>query len=219
MKRRTRFVLSVAAGLLAVLVAVLYTSSVRSEAEQTKAETMARYGGDLVDVCVSTRDIEPGETIDDANVHIEKWVATLLPSEAVSSLRSVEGKKATSYIPKNTVVSPLYFKKSETALDIPRGKAAVSLGIDDEHALGGAVAAGDRVDVYVSKDGVSDRLCRATLVTTNVAMDGEGSGDITWATLAIDTENVEELLAASTRGTVNLVLPSSGASAEKEGEA
>lgn len=55
MKRRTRFVLSVAAGLLAVLVAVLYTSSVRSEAEQAKAETMARYGGDLVDVCEHAR--------------------------------------------------------------------------------------------------------------------------------------------------------------------
>lgn len=219
MKRRTRFVLSVAAGLLAVLAASLYASSIRSEAEQTKAETMARYGGDLVDVCVSTRDIEPGETIDDVNVCVEKWVATLLPSDAATSLRAVEGKKATSHIPKNTVISPLYFKTTDTALDIPRGKAAVSLGIDDEHALGGAVAAGDQVDVYVSKDGVSDCLCRAILVTTNVAMEGEGAGDITWATLAVDTDNVKELLAASTRGTVNLVVPSSGTGAEKEGEA
>ena len=37
---------------------------VRGEAERARADALARYGGDQVEVCVAKRDIAAGETVD-----------------------------------------------------------------------------------------------------------------------------------------------------------
>lgn len=219
MKRKTRLIVSIAAGLAAVALVAFYVSSIRAQAQAQQAETMARYGGDLVDVVVASRDIDLGETFDDANVHVEKWVASLLPSDAVTAVRKVEGRKATSRIPKNAVVSPLYYQTTNEAVEIPKGKVAVSVAADAEHAVGGALAKDDYVDVYVSKDGVADRLCGATVIATNASGEGAEGTEIAWATLAVNSENVKDLLAAAAKGTVSLVMPAEVADTQEGGEA
>ena len=71
------------------------------------------------------------------------------------------------------------------------------------------------MDVYVSKDGVADRLCAATVVDTSALAEG---GDVTWVTLAVSPERVRELLVASGAGQVTLVVPGEGASARSDAE-
>ena len=66
MKRTTRLVLSVAAGCLAMGLALAYGSSVRAEAEQARQELLAAYGGDLVTVCVASSAIDAGEELDES---------------------------------------------------------------------------------------------------------------------------------------------------------
>lgn len=208
-------VLSVASGVAAAVIALVYASSVRADAERAREDALARYGGDLVSVCVATREIDPGETLDERNVAVEEWVAGLVPSGALTSLKDATGKTATSRIPKRAVLSSAYYQRDESSIEVPRGMVAVSVASDAEHAVGGALARGDEVDVYVSKDGVADRLTQAQVIDTSAL--AENGGDVTWVTLGVDRGKVGELLAARERGSITLVIP--GAPARGTGKA
>lgn len=205
MKRRTRIALSVVSGVAAALAALLYASSVRAEAQKAQQEALARYGGEVVSVCVATRDIEPGDVMDESCVAMEEWLASLLPSDAVTSMGDVLGKTATSHIPHRAPLSSQYYKKDENAVEVPTGKVAVSVASDPEHAVGGALVRNAVVDVYVSRDSIADRLVRARVLDTSSL--ANGGGDIAWVTLAVDPASVRELLAATTKGAVTLVIP------------
>lgn len=204
-KRRTRIALSVVSGVAAAIAALLYASSVQAEAQKAQQEALARYGGEVVSVCVATRDIEPGDVMDESCVANEEWIASLLPPDAVTSLDDVLGKTATSSIPRRSVLSPQYFKRDEKAVSVPSGKVAVSVASDAEHAVGGALVRNAVVDVYVSRDAVADRLVRARVLDTSAI--ANGGGDISWVTLAVDPASVRELLSATTKGMVTLVVP------------
>ncbi|MDM8300466.1 Flp pilus assembly protein CpaB [Collinsella tanakaei] len=205
MKRRTRIAISALCGVAAAALALSYASSVRSEAERMRRETLESYGGDLVAVCVATRDIEPGDTLDESNVAVEEWVASLLPPDAVTSLADVAGKVATSRIPQRAVLCPAYVEARAGDLEVPDGCVAVSVASDAEHAVGGALARGDAVDVYVSKDAVADRLTSARVLDTSAL--ATGGGEVSWVTLAVEPSCVQELLAAMSLGQVTLVVP------------
>ena len=218
MRKKARVVVSVASGLLAALLTCWYVTSVREEAQVRQREAIESYGGDVTRVCVATRDIEPGELIDDGNVAVEDWVSSLLPSDAYTSMEGVAGKTATSRIPKRAVVSSAYFTETRIgSLEVPGGMVAVSVTSDEEHALGGAIKAGDRVDVYASHNSVADLLLSAQVLDTS-ATRIEGAA-LSWITLGVEPERVPELLAATSQGMVTIatgdVSPAPGAS---EGE-
>lgn len=192
-------------GVAAAIAALLYASSVQAEAQKAQQEALARYGGEVVSICVATRDIEPGDVIDESCVAIEEWLASLLPSDAVTSLDEALGKTATSRIPRRAPLSDAYFEREESAIEVPSGKVAVSVSSDPEHAVGGALVRNAVVDVYVSRDSIADRLVRARVLDTSSL--ASGGGDISWVTLAVDPASVKELLAATTQGAVTLVVP------------
>ncbi|WP_085831051.1 SAF domain-containing protein [Collinsella vaginalis] len=205
MRRRTRLIVSAVSGVVAVLVALGYGSMVRTEAVREREQALERFGGDLVQVCTAIRDIEPGEVIDEANTTVMDWVAGLAPLDAETDLSAVAGKVATSRIPKRAVLCPLYFEARESAVEVPAGTVAVSIPSDEEHAVGGAVGRGEAVDVYVSRDGVADRLCAATVVDTS-SLSSNGAA-LTWVTLSVRPEHVQELLIAMAQAPLSLVVP------------
>lgn len=219
MRKKARVVVSVAMGLLAAVLTCWYVTSVREEAQVRQRETIESYGGDVTRVCVATRDIEPGERIDDGSVAVEDWVSSLLPSDAFTSMEEVAGKTATSRIPKRAVVSAAYFiEKPVGSLEVPDGMVAVSVASDEEHALGGAIKAGDRVDVYASRDSVADLLLSAQVLDTS--SERGGGAALSWVTLGVEPERVPELLAVTSQGMVTIATGgafSSGAASEKGG--
>ena len=168
MNKSKRIAISLVAGVLAALLCMVYGSSIRSQAEQVQAETLAKYGGDRVEVCVAARDIDVGETLDETNVITQEWLTSLLPRDAATELRQVRGDVTTSRIPKNAVICNVYTKAESRKLEVPKGKVAVSVAVDAEHSVGGATGVGSYVDVYVQKDGVTDRLCGAHVIDINV---------------------------------------------------
>lgn len=110
MNKSKRIAISLVAGVLAALLCMVYGSSIRSQAEQVQAETLAKYGGDRVEVCVAARDIDVGETLDETNVITQEWLTSLLPRDAATELRQVRGDVTTSRIPKNAVICNVYTK-------------------------------------------------------------------------------------------------------------
>ena len=207
MKRTTRLLISAVAGVLAVVLALGYGDSVRAEAQRAQRAALEAYGDEVATVCVAARDIEPGEMVDETNVVTEEWVASLLPDDALTSLDDVVGTEATSRIPARAVLTPLYFERDDEAIAVPKGKVAVSVAVDEQRAVGGAISPGDSVDVYVSSNGIADLLCRATVIDASNRLESQTDSAITWVTLAIDPETVTEVLAATAKGTVSLALP------------
>ena len=137
MNKSKRIAISLVAGVLAALLCMAYGSSIRSRAEQVQAETLAKYGGDRVEVCVAARDIDVGETLDETNVITQEWLTSLLPRDAATELRQVRGDVTTSRIPKNAVICNVYTKAESHKLEVPKGKVAVSVAVDAEHSVGG----------------------------------------------------------------------------------
>lgn len=205
MKRKKRLALSALAGFAAAAIALMAIGDVRAEAARTEQEALARYGGDLTAVCVATRGIDPGERIDEGNVEVVEWVSSMLPVDAVTSLKDAVGKTSTSRIPAGAPLSSVYFERRESALEIPQGKVAVSVSSDAEHAVGGVLERGEIVDVYLSRDALADRLAQAEVLNTSTL--ANGGGDVSWVILAVDPEAVKELLVAASQGTVWLVIP------------
>ena len=204
MKRGKRLALSALCGIAAAAVALTAIGGVRAEAARAEQEALERFGGDLTAVCVATRTIGPSEEIDEGNVEVVEWVSSMLPTDAITSLQDAAGKVTTSRIPQGAPLSSAYFERTDSAVEVPRGKVAVSIASDAEHAVGGALARGDLVDVYVSKDGVADRLVSAEVLDTSALADG---GKMNWVTLAVEPSAMQELLAATALGTVWLAVP------------
>ncbi|MFR7798026.1 MAG: hypothetical protein ACLU37_07980 [Collinsella sp.] len=106
-----------------------------------------------------------------------------MPRDAATELRQVRGDVTTSRIPKNAVICNVYTKAESHKLEVPKGKVAVSVAVDAEHSVGGATGVGSYVDVYVQKDGVTDRLCGAYVIDTS-GFRATREGKIEWVTLA-----------------------------------
>ena len=145
-------------------------------------------------------------------------MASLLPRDAATELRQVRGDVTTSRIPKNAVICDVYTKAESHTLEVPKGKVAVSVAVDAEHSVGGATGVGSYVDVYVQKDGVTDRLCGARVIDTSEEAGTTREGKIEWVTLAADPEDVKELLGASGKGAVSLTIPATVRSKKSGGD-
>lgn len=214
MKRGRRIGISIVAGIVAAALTAWYGMSVRADAARERAEVLASYGGELVQVCVASRDIDAGEMLDEGSVHVEEWVAGLVPRDAMTSIEEAVGKQATSAIPERAVLSPVYLQTRSGSLEVPEGMVAVSIAVDAAHAVGGSVVPGTEVNVYVSANGIADLLCHAQVIDTSAYEEGSTSENLSWATLAVEPERVEELLAAAARGSMTLVAPGEGVELE-----
>lgn len=209
MKQKHMTIAAVASGIVCAICVSLFLASVQGEANAARNEALARYGGEQVEVCVATRDIAAGERVDPSALETRMWVADLLPEGALSSNADALGKVATSSILKGEVVSAKRFEGARDQLDVPSGKAAVSVPAKAVQAVGGAIRPGMSVDVYSSGDTSTAALARGVVVLdTSVGSSSSlSSGDAGWMTLAVDPEHVEELIAAAARTTLYFVLP------------
>ena len=102
-------------------------------------------------------------------------------------------------------------------ITVPDGLAAASVSSDDVLAVGGAIRAGSVVDVYVeTAKGEISLIGERILVLETSTPENTKKEQITWVTLAVKPSSVNELLAASSKGTIHFVLPGNSA-ARQEG--
>ena len=200
---------SIACGVLCAVCVAVFMASVQGEAEAARAEALARYGGEQVEVCVATRDIAAGERVELSAVELRLWVADLLPDDAVRDSSEILGKTATSSIVKGEVINRKRFESDRDSLEVPEGKAAVSVPAKAVRAVGGAIRPTMSIDVYASGSTATTLLAHDVLVLdTSVSESGSlSSSDTGWITLAIDPERVEEVVSAAGKTDLYFVLP------------
>ena len=199
MKQKQMTAIAIGCGAVCALCVGAFMASVQGQADAARAEALARYGGEQVEVCVATRDIAAGERVDLSSVETKLWVADLLPEDALRSTGDAVGRIATSSILKGEVVSPKRFESARDALDVPAGKEAVS----------GAVRPGMSVDVYAAGDSSTALIANEVLVLATSVGDSGGlvSSDSGWITLAVDPAKVQEVIAASNKMSLHFVIP------------
>lgn len=209
MKQRQMTIVAVGCGAACALCVLAFMSSVQGEADAARAEALARYGGEQVEVCVATRDIAAGERVDLSAVEARLWVADLLPESPLRETATAVGRVATSSILKGEVVSEQRFESDRDVLEVPADKEAVSVPAKAVQAVGGAIRPGMSVDVYSSGDTATTAIAQGVVVLdTSVGDSGSlVSSDAGWITLAVEPAKVQELIAASNRTTLYFVLP------------
>lgn len=204
MRRKAMAVLSLLCGVVCALAVFAYAMQVRQEATHARDEALSRYGGEQVEVCVATEDIAAGDVVSAANTTTKQWLIDLLPADAAESFDQVSGERATSSIVAGEVISTRHFEGGQLEVHVPRGLQAVSIEVEQAQAVGGALQTGAAVDVYAS--GAAETALLASDVY--VVSAGNGSGTRTWVTLAVEPDQVEQIIAATQSSTLYLTLPS-----------
>ena len=183
-----------------------YMGVVGDEAEAARAEALERYGGDQIEVCVAKRTIAQGETISEAAVETKLWVAELLPEGAVKTTDEAVGKQTNAAIYAGEPILTSRLGQVTTELDIPEGMTAVSVPARTVQAVGGALSAGMCVDVYATgASGTTLLLTGSLVLATN--SEGLGSNDTAWIVLAVEPEQVQELVSAAENLELSFALP------------
>lgn len=195
-------------GVVCAVCVLCYLQSVQGEAEAARAEALARYGGEQVEVCVASRDIAAGETVETGALETRLWVADLLPADAVRSTSEVVGKQASSAILAGEVVSLRRFEEASALIDVPAGLTAVSVPAKDVQAVGGALVSGMKVDVYASGDTETSLIGEEVLVlATSASAKGTSDSSVSWITLAVEPSSVQELVSVAQHAQLYFVLP------------
>lgn len=220
MRRKRTIIIGVASGLVCAVCVLLYLQDVNGRAEEARAEALARYGGEQLEVCVAKRDIAAGEEVSASAVDLKLWVADLLPQDAVCDVSDVVGKKATSSIFEGEVISFKRFEETAASLDVPEGLSAVSVPAREVQAIGGALTPGMKTDVYAAGSTSTSMIVRgAFVVSTSASASGEqGASSVTWVVLAVEPERVQELIAAAQTAELYFVLPGENIDLLSEGE-
>ena len=209
MKQKRMTLIAVGCGLLCAACLAAFMMSVQGEASAARAEALARYGGEQVEVCVATRDVASGERVDLSAVETKLWVADLLPEGALRDTTDVVGKTATSSIIKGEVITSKRFERDRDSLEVPAGKEAVSVPAKTVQAVGGAIRPGMSVDVYSSGGTATSAIARDVLVIDASVGDSNTlvSSSVGWLTLAVEPDRVEEIVSAANKTELYFVLP------------
>lgn len=198
-------------GIACVVCLVLFTASVKTEAESERMEAMRRYGGEQVEVFVAKRDIYPGETLNNSNVETKVWLSDLLPQDALFDAEKAWGKQVASLVVQGEVVSEKRFKTDVMEIEVPDGFVAVSLPAKEVQAVGGSISSGAHVDVYATGTQTVCLGSRMLVLATNASGDAntDAKASVSWVTLAVPPEKAQEYVTASQSMDIYFTLPSS----------
>ncbi len=203
-RKRASVILALLCGLVCAASVLVYTNRVEANAAAERTEALARYGGDQVEVCVALRDVAAGETIDQSSVSTRLWLVDLLPRDPITTVAEVVGKQATSSIVEGEVLCRARFEETGGSVSVPQGLQAVGVELAAAQAVGGALKAGEVVDVYAAGPSGTSLIAGSVLV----AAVSEGQSGRLGITLAVDPEHVEEIIASTQSATLYLTLPS-----------
>lgn len=195
-------------GLIAAGCAGAFLVSVKSDAAAKEQEVASDFGGVNVEVCVANRDIAGGETISESDIEVKPWVNSLLPVDAVRDVSECEGKQLGSSILKGEVISSARFQSEDAKINVPTGKVAVSLPLNDTSSVGGTLRVNQKVDVYATGSTSTTKICSNVQILETSNSDKTVNSETKWITVAVDKEKAQEVVSAAQKLSLYVVLPS-----------
>ena len=199
-------------GILAAICVVLLLCSVRNESSAQQRELAEKYGGNQAEVCVAKRDIAAGETLKDTDVEVRQWVSSLLPDNPATTKKDCVGKQLGSSILKGEVVSIGRFQSQDSSINVPSGKVAVSIPLDDTSSVGGTLKVNQKVDIYATGSSTTSKICSGVQILETSNSDKTVNSETKWVTVAVDKDSAQEVVSAAQKLKLYVVLPSGSTS-------
>lgn len=211
---------------IAGVAGVVFAASVAVFAWQLSAA--GRFGGGdaqpepRVEVLSCAAAINAGDRITDLNAVVVGVPKSLVPDGAVlgGDLQQVRGRRVSARMSRGEILTKVRLQGEPSPLDsVSEDHVAVTVAVDPVRALGGEISPGMCVNVMVEAESgtVITIAPSIRVMSTSVREQGEqepslmsagGAGpEIAWVTLEVPCESVDAVVAASTAGSVYLVLP------------
>ncbi len=172
-----------------------------------------------VDVVVAAADIPARTEVTREKLQITRYPKEHLAPDAVTKLEDAEGRVALDRIrAKDQIRAAALAKKGETpglVYNIPPGKRAIAIGVDEIKGVGNMIKPGDRVDIIATLTDPLARMETTQTILQNIgvlAVDKgrtdaqEGGGATTSITIAVPPEEAERVTAADRIGTLRVML-------------
>ncbi|WP_222193072.1 Flp pilus assembly protein CpaB [Modestobacter italicus] len=210
-----RVLAALAALALAAFGAVVLISYVRG------ADARAEAGAVLVPVLVAEQDVPAGTPAEDVAdlVTTAEVPSRLVVTGSVEDLADVAGLTTTTALVKGEQLvfarfaDPSVQAAASGVVEVPAGTEEVSLTLEPQRAVGGALAAGDRIGVFISQgDPTTTDLAVGEVLVTRVDGADAGTAAMTGVaqtvtvTLALTPEQAALVIAGMERGAVWLSL-------------
>ena len=208
--------IALVSGALAAICAICLLTSVKSESAAQQKELAEKYGGTQVEVCVAKRDIAAGETLKDTDVEVKQWVSSLLPENAATSKKDCVGKQLGSSILTGEVICAGRFQSQDSSIDVPSGKVAVSIPLDDTSSVGGTLKVNQKVDIYATGSSTTSKICSGVQILETSNSDKTVNSETKWITVAVNKDSAQEVVSAAQKLKLYVVLPSGTASNKGE---
>lgn len=162
------------------------------------ADERAFEGTEMVAVVQATADVPAGTPVSDisGSVTTAKVPRAALVPGALASLDDVEGKVTGVALVPGDQLSDVKFTNTVKATNtLPKGMQELTIPVAGARLVGGAIAAGDKVGVFSSYDGVTANPINDLLilkVDTGIAGGDEAAG--TLVTVAVKTLDAEKII-------------------------
>ena len=209
MSRRFRIALSLACAALVAVSFAAYADQVQAEAEQERSDALMRYGGEVVTLVVATRNLEAGEELSAADLSARDWLVDLAPENAITAMEDAVGLALSEPVAKGVPLTAFNFRDGSEPIEVPSGRIAVSIPVNDKTGIAREVAVGSELIAYaVDDDGVDLVSGSLSVLTVPVAGSWASTTSITLAALPQD---VAAVLEASASGRLRLVMPADDA--------
>lgn len=222
MNIRFRLLIAIACAALTGLAFTAYANEIRAEADKVRSDAIARYGGEVVELAVATRSLDAGSTVEMGDVVMREWLADLAPEGAITGLDDSVGRVLTEPVAKGAPLTELNFRDSTRAIDVPDGHVAVTIPASDKLGMSSEVESGSKVIAYKVGESETKVCADEVVVLSSPVASASAIGASQPMTIAVLPENVNEVLSASSSGTLRLVLPAqdvaSGAKEEAKSE-
>ncbi len=185
--------------------------------------SMAQQGPETVRVLVAKRALSYGSTIQTGHLQWVEWPKSAVPPGAFTSVQELLGEKGDrrrivlrSIEPGEPVLEGKITKFGESprmAMNLGAGMRAVSIKIDAVSGVAGFVAAGDRVDILLTRT-QQDQLTSSVILQgiTVIAVDQRSNSESIGArlgrtvTVEVDTVQAQKLALAQQVGKLSLTL-------------
>jgi pilus assembly protein CpaB len=193
--------------------------------------SMAQQGPETVKVLVAKQALGYGTTIKPGNLQWVEWPKSVVPPGAFTSVEDLLGEKGDqkrivlrSIEPGEPILVARITKFGESprmSMNLGDGKRAVSIRIDAVSGVSGFVAAGDRVDILLTRT-QQEQLTSSVIIqdVTVIAVDqrqnSEGSSPRLGQTVTVevDTVGAQKLALAQQVGRLSLTLRGIGETTE-----
>ena len=173
-------------------------------------------------VAVAVSEVTPGTALTGNLVKVSSWPQELVPSQAASSLKQVEGRVVITPIGKGEPILIGKLAPEGTAAGLggllDENKRALTVRVDDVSGVAGFIHPGDRVDVLadIKTTDTKENFSKIILQNIHVLTAGqvwERTGDskptlVNTVTLELDPEQAEVMNLASNEGKIRLALRS-----------